>query len=373
MEPPTLELLFRWLHSSNEAESNRAFSAYHRAVSGPLLRALAFRHLGGNPSLREDPGPLAEDLLQELFMEWFHWIKQERPAARTRIGELTPQVRLPAHGEFFDRRCQHWAGDIQAWVNEAMAFGQTLPPDAEACATAHNGRLKPLKAEAEKLPSEWYGKVSPPPWQCDEASAGDMEDDEEEATPALQALLRALAKWAKDQGEDAADAELGTAGAAALAVAVEQIHRDSAKVRIPLPALLHWMAGKRVIDHFRKRRMLEIPLESDAEDTEEDARPAPIDTEADPKGEDGLKRLEFAQAADAHLFADLEQAWQAGASAHKIQQLERRCAVRRTIFNLLLAGHTQDEIAAATDLTRDQVRTHLKKITALLMPLKEIW
>lgn len=373
MEQHTLELLFRWLHSGKE-ESDRAFCAYHQAMSGPLRRTLALRHLRGAPSLREDPDELAEDLLQEVFIEWFRWIKQERPDAHRRIGELAPAITLPAHGVLFDRRCKAWAGAMQAWADAAMSFGQTLPPNAEVEATALNGRLKPLKAEAEKLPKDWYGKVSAP-GQEEAAESADLDDDGDGLGTASAMRLRALAKWACEKirhpGSEAADAELGTAGAAAFAVAVEEIHRVSAKVLVPLPALLYWLAGKRAVDHFRKRKALDngTPLELNGED-EESGEPAPIDTVADPRGEKEIQDLEFEQAVRTLLFAELRQARQDCAPAKKLEKLERLCATRWMVFNLWMAGHTQAEIAAKTDLTRDQVRTCLNHIIDCLKPLK---
>lgn len=365
MQQPPLELLLRWLHSgeAKDAAFKAAFSAYYAAMSSPLRRTLR-HHLRNRPLVRESLNDLAEDLLQEVFTEWLKWIGTDRPKAHRSIRASAPHIRLPAHGELFDRRCQDWAGKMQTWVDEAMAFGQTLPQNAESAATAHNGGLKPLKAEAEKLPSAWYGKVSPPQGQ------------DVETAPTTRRHLYALAKWAdekiKQSSEEAADAQLGTTGAAMFVVRLKKIHHKSSKVQIPLPAMLYWLAEKRVIDHFRKRRTMEIPLE--AEDSLENAEPAPIDTVVDPGSEDDIKRLEFDQAVQTQLFAELERAKQTGESAQEIAKVKQRCDMREKVFILWIKGdYTQDEIAAETGLTRDQVRTHQKKITALLMPLKENW
>jgi DNA-directed RNA polymerase specialized sigma24 family protein len=362
MEPPTLELLFRWLHSGESKDDafKAAFTAYYQAMYGPLRHHL-ISHLRGHTALQEDPIALAEDLLPDVFMELLKWIGTERPEAHRRIGELAPQIRLHDHDEFFDRRCQHWAGEMRAWADGAMAFGQTLPPNPEAEATALNGNLIPLKEEAEKLPpTAWHDKVSP--------------------AQAVRHPLRALAKWAKaktaQSSEAATDTELGAAGAAALVTKLDEIHRVSGKVRIPLPKMLRKLARRRATDYLRKPRLHEIPLEADSEYDEEHVKLAPIDTLAAPNGASNLEGMFYQAWRDvrAALFAEVDEARQVKADLAKIRKLQQRCATRWIVFELWMDSFTQDEIAAETGLTRDQVRTHQKHIAALLKKhLKEIW
>lgn len=339
-----LELLFRWLNSSdNRKESEQNFTAYYNVIGKRLYPYMENR-------LRFTGNSLAEEIFPEIMVKICTLIL-DRPQVAKRIEELMSKLEaLDLNDPFFKKRTYTWSNDVNNWARESISFNlehaQTKSPELDGKVKIFNDKKEPLEEEGKALLDWLANKESHMPWK---AEIIDITDE----------------------------------------LFIKKKPKLLSKIRIPTNAMLFLMAKNKITDHWRKKStQTETALELDWDSEDESTHGSMV--EADSQGyldwvrlqnqgkinrsSDIQEAVEFLlQAPIRKAETELHHAMSKQEILRSENRLDKACSnyiKHLETLEMMKAEYTQEEIAVNLSLTRDQVRTLQTQIKALLEPLK---
>jgi DNA-directed RNA polymerase specialized sigma24 family protein len=372
-----MSYLCRWLNSATKAESDKNFAAYYHAI-GKLLRPTLERQLAGDKDF-------ADDILNDMCMRLFEWLSKERPHAYQRIMALTPTLKRPAKGVFFERLTHAWVQKVTDWIQEAMVF---CSQRKGACTEQEDSDGYALNEQHKSIKQQGYALLEGFAFVDDQPTTlADESDPEKAQHSALINNLKKVNTLIAESGYLSADEYLGETGGAKFITDTGEILTYLPKMQLPLKALLFTMANNSVKDFIRSKKKNRNDISLDPLHDDEEGDGSLLDTLADNRDEEererqfvlsGDVREDFSGEVDYLLQLPIRDAEKELKQARSKTELERaeaklkkRCQYyteQVAIIELMGAGDTQETISEALGLTRDQVRYRKEEIAAVLLP-----
>jgi DNA-directed RNA polymerase specialized sigma24 family protein len=385
------QLLYAWLAQSDERKFDQAFQRYYAQASPNLVRYLTRRS-----SLSDlDCEQIAVDALLKFFCR----VGRDRREAAESISAALPQIRPLNLGPFHVRHVERWTGEVGEFRQASMSFTLTVTEDAGPSWKAEVQRqmdaIPPLQKQGVRLLESVRCATS------DATSNLPEESEPDESVPALGAEYPRVRDFAARLGE-AAGAENPTSdrtedrhpGVGRFVGGAWTVVEHLPALRIPTNGYLFDIAQSLYLDECkargRKKRggsglstgdegagapsgLAPFVLEDDdpAFDVEErvrgrggavfgSAEAMTADPAEDPIDEDFCERFyEYLR----KPLSDAENAYERAAAAGKgarerkrLESLSSKHARLMSVLSMRIEGHTQEGIAEALDLSRNQVK-----------------
>lgn len=381
-----LMLMCQWLNARSKKTSDLLFTKYYSALASRLKRVIG-RHL------HDQPVTVIDEIFHDVIIKHIAHLSS-RTTNAARILAITNQVVPPITNNLIVLQVIEWHRQIQHWVEQEnlahcmnttdsdllehriRALNESLQPLLESGLRCLNNLTMQLHAGSSGLPPTLpLSSPSVPP----ALSLADI--------PALHSQLGGIAQ----QGHNALDRALGADHFGNLVLGIIEILELAPSVRMPTLILLYKIAQNRAIDTNRATPPPAISLELDQQHGEDAASPLdaaqflamrnPLSADPDPFMEQASQKLALADYYRL-LYQPVRQAEQQLKNVSSKQdeargrlrfekttrQYQRNC----TILDLFLDGYTENEIAEALALTRDQIRSSKVELRARLTPyLKE--
>lgn len=376
--------LYAWLAEQDDAKFERAFAEYYDAAFTGVVRYLTRRSSSADLDL--------EQIAVDALLKFFSRVGHERRQASESITDALPRVEPPDVGPLHIRQVRRWTADVGSFQRAAMTF--TIDTDAEEESGSSNWKAE-IDTLTQKIPPlQRQGCQLLEPLRA--AVTGDADSGSADAGPGF-ADVREFAQGLRS-GPDAnpgrqAAVEQRYPGAARFADATCTVIDALPELRVPTNGYLFDIAQSLYLDECKARGRLKrggsgsrgAAAEDDAsrdassdathpfaqigldEDAEAPAsRPAmvfgadAVDLESDQIGE------EFCQKFYAYLRRPLDAAERAycAAAAGGAAKAERKrwesLAAKTdrilTVLSMRVEGQTQDAIAEALGISRNQVK-----------------